>query len=283
MRSKMMVAGALAVMFCGTSVLATGDNEQEIIDRYLKKTQTKHIHKISWISASFTVNRINQDNPYNGFANYTSGHFSNTDIPWLGQAKTFGLEGGLILGRNFAWSLGGEYWLKLGTNQTGSFNYTPPGGTPAVVTNLVSQVQVWGIFSSIQYYLYNPPSRTGLINKLAVRIGGSLGYYQASWDLFSEYQNLNLTTSAPTGINTTFQGTAPSFSAHCGIDYPLSFMDMAIGANVGYIYLNFTNVAWYNQSDEEVVATYDGTAGGRVDLDLSGFCGKVELKRFFTF
>jgi hypothetical protein len=48
------------------------------------------------------------------------------------------------------------------------------------------------------------------------------------------------------------------------------------------MYLNFKNVAWYNDQDQEIVASYTGDADGRVDLGLSGFRAKIELKRFFS-
>ena len=55
-----------------------------------------------------------------------------------------------------------------------------------------------------------------------------------------------------------------------------------IGVDFGYMYLNFKNIAWYNSADEEIVVTYNNSEDSRVDLGLSGFRGKVELKRFFT-
>jgi len=283
MRSKITVVVASLFIFCGGSILSAAETEQDIINRFLKKAETKHVKKISWIAANFTLNRINRDNDYNKFANYSSNHFSNTNLPWIGEAKSFGIDLGLLLGKKFTWSVGGEYWLKMGTNQTGSFNYTPPDASPSDVDNLVSEVTVWGVSSAIQYYLYNPPSKSDLLNRLAVRVGGSVGYYQVSWDLWEGYQNLNLATTppAPTGVNTTFKGSAPAFSINAGVDYPLSFLDMALGIDVSYLYLNFNNVAWYNQSNEEVVATYNGASDGRVDLGFSGVRGKVELKRFF--
>ena len=52
--------------------------------------------------------------------------------------------------------------------------------------------------------------------------------------------------------------------------------------DANYLYLNFGNVAAYNSSDQEIVATYSGEEDGRVDLGMSGFRGKVELKRYFS-
>ncbi len=281
MRNRIAVVVAFLFMFCGDSILSAGETEQDIVNRFLKKAEDKQTRKLSWVAANITLNRINRDNDYNKFANYSSHHFSNANLPWLGEAKSLGIELGLMIGNKFAWSIGGEYWLKLGTNETGAFNYTPPDAPAAVVDNLVSEVQVWGVGSAVQYYLYNPPAKSNLLNRLAVRVGGSVGYYQVSWDLWDEYRNLNLATEAPTSSNTTFKGAAPGFSVNAGVDYPLSFLGMALGIDVSYLYLNFTNVAWYNQSNEEVVATYNGAADGRVDLGFSGVRGKVEVKRFF--
>jgi hypothetical protein len=281
MRALAAVVTATVVLLAGNPVFATGETEQDIVDRYLKKAEAKHGRKISWLAANFTFNRINRDNDYNKFANYSSGHFSNWTMPWVGDGKAFGLEVGMLVSGRFAWSFSGEYWLKMGLKESGSFDYAPPGGTPMVLDGVVSQVQVWGVNSTVQYYVYNAPTREALLSRLAVRIGATAGYYQASWDLWDNYQNLNLATSIPEGANTTFKGFAPSFSFQVGADYPLRLVNMVMGVDFGYLYLNFANVSWYNASDEEIVATYTGSSDGRVDLNFSGFRGKVELKRFF--
>ncbi|MDF1543823.1 MAG: hypothetical protein P1R58_01830, partial [bacterium] len=79
-----------------------------------------------------------------------------------------------------------------------------------------------------------------------------------------------------------FKGNAPGLSAGFGMDYPLNFYGLSFGADMSYFYLNFTNVAWYNSIDQEVVASVDGTEDGRIDLNFSGVRGKLELKRFFN-
>ena len=275
----MIVAFTLAL--ASAPVLFAGETEQDIVNRYLKKAEQKHTTKISWLSVNFTLDRINRENDYNRFAIYSSDHFSSTDIPWLGEGKSFGIDLGVVFRQRFAWSIGGEYWLKLGTHKTGSFDYNPPSGTPTVVTDLYSEIRVFGVSTSIQYYLLNPPFPQETQSNLALRLVGSVGYYQAGWDIWSEYQNLNLATSAPISENTTYKGTAPGFSFGVGADYPLKVFNLALGVDFTYLYLNFKNVAWYNAQNQEVIATYDGTSDGRVDLGLSGFRGKVEVKRFF--
>ncbi len=281
MRPIMALTAVLLLSLGSIPAAVSADTEQEIVEQFLKQRESRHPKRIGYISGNFVFNRINRDNDYNKFANHTSQHFADTDIPWIGDAKGFGLELGTMVGRRFSWSVGGEYWLKMGVNESGSFDYAPPDGIPTVVTDLVSEVQVWGLTSSLQYYLYNPPANPGLLNRPAVRLGATIGYFQATWDVWDSYQNLNLSTSLPEGANTTYKGSAPGGSVELGFDLPLSLWGMVLGTEVGYLYLNFTNVAWYNSSDQEVVVTYDESAEARVDLDFSGFTGKAELKRFF--
>jgi hypothetical protein len=51
---------------------------------------------------------------------------------------------------------------------------------------------------------------------------------------------------------------------------------------MNYLHLNFKNIAWYNTNGEEIVVSLNGTEDGRVDLGLSGFRGRIELKRYFN-
>ncbi len=269
----------ICMFIVGTSVNA--QTEEEIVQKYLKKTEQKHTQKLSWISVNFSVDRINRSSSYNDFATLVSRHFTNTSIPGLDKATAFGFDMGVVMQNRFAWTFGGEYWLKMGTNQSGSFTYDPPNGTPTTVTNLVSEITTYGINTGLKYYITNPPQPQKPVKDISFHIGGTVGYYWTNWDLWQEFENLNLATSTPVPENTTFKGSAPSFSLGFGVDYPLNFLDLALGADFSYLYLNFTNVAWYNSQDEEIVITYDGTADSRVDLDLSGFRGKIEVKRYF--
>jgi len=273
-------AVALACSFVSA---ASAETEQEIVDRYLKKAEKVQLKKLSWLSVNYQMDRINRNNDYNSFANYTSNQFSNADIPWLGQANTFGIDFGVAFKNKFAWTIGGEYWLTMGIDETGTFDYTNSLGASIPVENLKSEIQVYGVSTGLQYFLMNPPKPTAAVQEPTVRLNATVGYYHAKWDLWDDYENLNLATSTSTGSNTTFEGTAPGFSLGFGGDYPLNFFGLAFGADFSYLYLNFTNIAWYNSQDEEIVVTYNNAEDGRVDLGLSGFRGKVELKRYFTF
>jgi hypothetical protein len=282
MRRFMWVIGAILIT-AGAVGMASAETEQDIINRYLKKTEKKHTKKIGWAAANFTINRVNRQNDYNTFANYVSGQVANGELPWIRQAGSFGIDFGLGVRKDLVWTIGGEYWLKMGTDEAGPFSYTPPSGTPVTIENLTSEVQVYGVTTGLQYFVYHPPTPEDGLTKLAVRVNGNVGYYKATWDLWPEYENLNLSTSTSTGTNTTFEGTAPGFQLGFGIDYPFNFYGFALGADFSYMYLNFDQIAWYNSQDEEVIVTYTGTPDGRVDLDLSGFRGKIEVKRYFSF
>ena len=278
---RTVITVLLVTLICGISAYAQ-TSEQEIINRYLNKKKKIQTKKLGWISGSFSLDRINRDNDYNKFANYSSNQFSNTSLSWLGQAKSFGVDFGIVVKERIALSVNGEYWLKLGENQTGAFVYTPPDRTGGTIEEVKSEVEVWGISAAVQYYLWNRPTLLNKLDKMTFRVGGSVGYYEAKWNLWPEYQNLNLSTATYEDNNTTYKGTAPGIAGFVGVDYPLNFLGMSLGVDFGYMYLNFKNIAWYNSADEEIVVTYNNSEDSRVDLGLSGFRGKVELKRFFT-
>ncbi len=279
MRFKTIILLVIAVIFICSAIVSANDTEKELTNKFLQRLESKHAQKLTWISGYFSVNRINRDNDYNKFANFESNNFSTADFSWLGDAKSFGLEMGVIFKEKYAWSIGGEYTMKLGEELSGSYLYNPTG---TLIENPSSQISLYGFQTGLQYYIYNAPTLEKKLTSLAIRTGISVGYYQVKWDLWSDYSNLNLATSAPTGTNTTFQDNAPSFEIHLGADYPTNFLGLDLGLDMSYLYLNFNQVAWYNSQDNEVVASYNGTSEGRVDLNLSGIRGKIELKHFFN-
>jgi len=275
---KLLVAIILLVLVA--PILQAQNTEQELVDKFFERTKVKHTYKTAWLSVHFSMNRINRNNEYNSFATNTSEQLSNASLNWLNLAPAFGLDFGLLFKEKFAWSLGGEYWLKLSDELSGNIDYLATGST---IENPSSEIQVYGLYTGLQYYFFNHPRKIEHVQSLALRAGSSIGYYVANWDLWPDYQNLNLATGSPTTAeNTTFKGSAPGLKVTLGADYPVNIFGLVLGADLSYLYLNFKNVAWYNSSDEEVVVSYTGTPEGRVDLNLSGFTGKIELKRFFS-
>ncbi len=284
MRYTKFLMTLLLLAFSGSVVAQSTTNEQDVINRYIKKTVKKHARKIGWISANYTLNRINRNNDYNKFATYESGNFASTSLSTLDKAHSFGIDGGIIFPSKLAWSVGGEYWMKQGENVNGSFSYTPPGGSTVNISDLVSEIKVFGFSSGLQYYISSAPTAQDLNSSLALRVGAYIGYYQASWDLWDGYNNLNLSTSTTNNLNNTFKGSAPGYTVSMGIDYPMNILGLSTGIDFSYLYLNFNNIAWYNSIDQEMVASYSGTISedSRVNLGLSGFRGKIELKKFLS-
>lgn len=272
----------LLMAFSVSALAATNPAERELIEKYSRKIQKKHTRKLAWISGSFELNRINQKNDYNRFATYESKNFPGATIAWLDQAKAFSLEYGMRLNDKMAWNVSGEYWLKIGENNSGTFSYTPPGGLQTSVTDIVSEIQTYGFSAGLDYYLSGAPTVEESLTGTAFKIGASVGYHFVSWDVWDSYQNLNLATSAPASGNITYKGTAPSFSIGLGAEKPINVAGLSAAVDFEYLYLNFKNVAWYNTIDQEIVATYASSADSRVNLGLSGFRGRIELRRYFS-
>lgn len=281
MRLKLMLI--LVGMALLLSIPASAQNtEQELINKYLSKTtKQQKKKKLYWVSANYSLNRINRDNDYNKFAIYESSLFSNTDLSWLNTAMSFGLEFGWLVNDKFSWTLGGEYWMPVGETQTGSFDYNPPSGNQTV-NEIKSEIKVYGISTGVQFYVLNAPTPDQRLSKTAVKVGVGAGYYQAQWDVWDEYSNLNLATGSPSATNSTFKDNGLGLTFSLGAEYPLSASGFALGLDMHYLWLNFDQVSWYNSQEQEVVATYEGNDASRVNLGLSGVRGKIELKRFFN-
>ena len=279
MRFKAAFILAIGLVVVGSSFSFAQTSEDEFVQKYLRKFEKKHTRKLAWVSGYFSVNRINRNNGYNDFAVYESTNFTDGEIPWIKQSFAVGVDMGMIFKERFVWTLGGEYWMKQGDKLSGSYFYSPVATS---ISDPRSELKVYGVTTGLQYYLMNPPPKDGILKKMAVRSILSLGYYHADWDLWTEYANLNLATSTSTGNNTTFAGDAPGVTLGMGVDYPINILNLVLGVDMTYLYLNFTKVAWYNSLDEEVIVTTTGTSDGRVELELSGFTGKVQIKRFVS-
>lgn len=267
------------IFLFATTVASQTSSEDEFINNYLKKIEKKHTSRLTWISGYFSFNRINRDNDYNRFANLESVNFTDASVSWLGDAKVLGVDFGLLFGKRFGWTLSGEYWLKMGETLEGTYYYEPAG---TYLENPASEIQVFGASTGIQYYLMNPPKVGASAKDLSVRVGAAVGYYQVKWDLWDEYQDLNLATNTTDASSATFQDSGPGFFMNVGIDYPTKVWNLVLGVDMCLQYLEFDNVAWYNSSEQEVVASWSGDSDGRVDLEFTGLRGKVELKHFFS-
>lgn len=283
MSIKSIISLTLAMVLAGSCLTQANDKEQEIVSKYLARAEKMHAKKLGWVSFHYQYNRVNRaGNDYNKMASTLSTQIAGTDFKWITNTNAFGIEFGTIIKEKFAWTIGGELWSKAGDSYSGTFIYTPPSGTPVAVDNPKSEISVWGVTSGVQYYVMNHPNPADQLTGLAIRTGLNAGFYVAKWNLFDQYQNVNLSTGLDEGQNIAYKGSTLGFSFNLGADYPINLWDMSLGLDASYLLLNFGNVAWYNLQDEEIVATWTGDDTGRVDLDLSGFRAKVELKRFFS-
>ena len=282
MRFHKIILLIVFLAFSLSVVPAMAETEDEIVSRYFKKIEKEHVRKLGWISFNYSMNRINRHNDYNDFATLETNNFNNGTVNWLSQANSFGFDAGIVFNEKFAWSLGGEYWLKMGQNESGSYSYTPPGGLQTAVSDLKSTIKVSGFHTGLQYYFKGNPNVDYGLNQVALRGGFTVGYYKSTWEVWDGYDQYNLTTGTMATSTDSFEGSAPSFSVGLGFDYPMNIMGLSLGVDASYLNLNFTNVAWYNSVDQEIVASKDGTEDGRIDLNFSGVRGKVEVKKFFT-
>ncbi|MDZ4723059.1 MAG: hypothetical protein SGI97_04030 [candidate division Zixibacteria bacterium] len=279
----LVTVGLLTASSVLSQTRESNPREQEIVNSYLKKSVSQHNSKLSWFSANFGLNRIFRDNDYNKFVDNQRATFSNGRFGYLNMASSIGLEAAVVFKEKFAWTIGGELWLKMGETLEGSYSYNVPGGSgPSTVTNPKSEISVTGFSSGLQYFILNPPKLGESLSKMAVRIGGTVGLYQVNWELWQQYQNLNLATSNSAATNTTFKDNTVGFGLNLGLDYPINFGGLIVAADLNYLHLNFDNVAWYNLQNEEIIASLNGQEDGRVDLNLSGGRGKIELKKFFS-
>lgn len=284
MRVRLVLSVAVVALIASTAFSAPNPKEQELVDQFLKKTEKKHSpKKVGWFSANFTMNRINRNNEYNSFTNHINSSLSGGEFSWLDQAFAGGAEFGIGVSKKMAWLAGGEFWLTTGEQLSGTVSYVPPsGGTPVQLTDPQSEIKVYGAYTGVNYSIWNPRIAGQELIGGSAWVTGTVGYYQVNWDLFPQYENLNLSTATPDGVNAEFKGNAPGFSLGVGLDYPIGLAGLAFGAEASYLHLNFNNVAWYNAADQEVVATYNDSPDSRVDLKLSGVRARVSLKKYLS-
>jgi hypothetical protein len=183
-----------------------------------------------------------------------------------------------------AFTLGFNYWLKMGSTQSGDFNLSLVNATdPDIQTDfaLKSEIQVYGFGGEFGYFLTNPPDNDGVLRKIALKLSAGVGYYRANWELWQGVAGLNVDTQAEEPIDGTLTGSAPGGTLGISAEYPISFGGLVIQGTAKYLYLNFTSMKWYNNNNNQVVATYNAS-GGQVDLDFSGPRAQIGLKKYLS-
>jgi hypothetical protein len=269
--SKVIIT-LMAVAFLLTAVgSAFGETEDEIIARYLKKTEKKHKSKLGYFSAYYSYGKLSDKSDYNKFANYADFNIVGGNyVQTITRSNQIGACFGLMVTPSVALKLGFEYWDKLGSN----------------INDYESKVQIYGFSLGCDYYILNAPHKDAYLPGIAPRLGLTGGLYITKWDIWDGLQPFNLTTGVQDIVLANenagpMNGVAPGITATAGVDIPTPVWDMVIGTDISYLYLNFSKVKAYNSVDDELYVSYTASADDRVNLDFSGFRGKVEIRKFF--
>lgn len=254
---------------------AMAQTEDEIIAKYLKKTEKKHRIKVGFISGHFSYGKLSNEMGYYRTMSFTaSSELSSMDgfiRPHAGlyRSKEFGLSLGMMFKPKVALNLGFDYWWPFSTDFTVDLNST--FGVLEESGRFINDkgIKVYGFKVGFDYYLINEPDKMGVLHSLAVKAGGGMGYYKSSWNLWEEGDE----SSDPVNAS------APGFWVKSGVEYPLGFLDMVIAADMSYFYLNFSGLESYNESGGNMTLSYAGD-GREVEFDFSGLRGNLALKKF---
>jgi hypothetical protein len=268
---------------------AMAQTEDELVAQFLKKTEKKKTKKVGFFIINGSFGRLNRDNDYNKFSVRVTPLITSVDGTTIGVDKIdysqefFGGFGFIVSPKSSA-SIGFAYWLKMGSSQSGDMNLSLVNlnaSDPAYDFDLKSEVQVYGIAGNVDYFLTNPPDADGQLTNLSFKIGAGLGYYFANWEVWDGFTGYNLATGEPEVINGELEGQALGVSLQLAAEYPINLGGLVLESSAKYLYLNFTDMKWYNSYNEETVATVNNS-GLPVELNLSGPRFQIGLKRYFS-
>jgi len=271
------------------AVPAMAQTEDELVAQFLKKTEKNKVRKVGFFVVNGSFGRLNRDNDYNKFSVRVSPLISSVDGSSVGIEKInysqefFGGFGFIVSPKSSA-TIGFSYWLKMGSSEFGDMNLSLVNlgaSDPTYDFELNSQVQVYGIAGDLDYYLVNPPGADGQLNNLSFKVGGGLGYYFARWQVWEGFTGFNLTTGVPEVIDGKLKGSAIGVSLQVSAEYPIKLGGLVMEGSARYLYLNFTDMKWYNSYNEETVATVNNS-GLPVELNMSGPRFRIGLKRYFS-
>ncbi|MEE9441232.1 MAG: hypothetical protein V3V99_01000 [candidate division Zixibacteria bacterium] len=287
MRSRLLFLAILAVSLL-LAIPSFAQTEEELVNKFLKKAEKNQIKKVGYLIIQGSYGRLNSDNDYNYFTGRVSPLMATAtggpvSIDGIYRSKEFYLGFGILTSPKSSAQVGLTYWLKMGSKEVGNYDLTSLNLEDTDVRtdfDLSSQIQVYGLSGSFDYYLFNRPDKFGILEKAAIKVGGGSGIYFAKWDLWDGYSGFNLNTQTATTIEGNLTGMAPGFSAHVSAEYPIKMGGLILEGSLKYLYLNFAKMKWYNGNNEETVATYN-LSGDRVDLNLSGPRAQFGLKRYF--
>jgi len=279
--SAIIILGAVGTVFAQT--------EDEIVSKFMKKTEKKHVNKVGFIAAYFSYGKLSDNSSYNKYSIFVDKHLhalnpSDLEMDGAYRSDQLGVSFGMMVASRMAVKLGFEYWLKMGTDKVGDYSFSSdlaPYGEQRNF-NLVSELQVYGITSGLDLYLLNPPDKFGQFHSLAFRISGGGGFYMTQWKIWNGSSSFNLSTGASEANVEPLKGSAPGFYGGIGFDLPIRFLGMTLGSEAIYMVMNFNSVKSYNRLGEELYLSYPDETSKPIKLDYSGPRGKIELKKFFS-
>jgi len=274
MGKRLLPIVAILALFA-LAASAFGDTEEDIIAKYLKKTEKKHVTKLGFASASFGYGRLGNIDYYqsvNFAASSDAASLNGTLNPIEGiwRSNEISLNFGLMVAQRFALSIGFDYWLKMSTDA--NVDYTATIGVLEVEESYdtPSNVDVYGFNAGVSYYLTNPPTPDNGLAGLAVKVGGGGGIYMTKWNFWQDQNEDAEPVSA----------SAPAFWLQGGVEYPIGFLDLVIGADGRYFFLNFNDLNSYNEMSGDMELTYSST-GNEYELDFSGLRAQIGIRRYF--
>lgn len=288
MRAKVLTP-IILILSILLAVPVMAQTEDELVARFIRKTERKQKKKVGFIVFDGSYGKLANGSSYNNFARSTSPLISSSDgsstaIDGIYRSKEFFLGFGMMTSPRTSVIIGANYWLKLGSSNTGTFNLSltnPDDLVDHAGFDLKSEIQVYGMSTRFNYYLLNQPTRTGVLEKVALKLGLGGGYYFARWNIWEGYSGYNVSTSQPEVINGRLSGSSLGFTAGLSAEAPLGFGGLVFEASAKYHYLNFSKMKWYNSNNEETVVAAVNSSD-RIDLDFSGPRAQFGFRRYFN-
>ncbi len=275
------------ILLSGAVCSVFGQTEDQIVSKFLNKTEKKHINKVGFITGYFSYGKLSDNSPYNKYSifvdnNVAAQNPSDMKMDGAYRSNQLGISFGMMAASRIGVKLGFEYWMKMGTNKVGDYSLglAPYGDQKGF--NLVSELQVYGLTGGFDLYLMHPPDKFGRFNSLAVRFTGGGGFYMTQWKVWQGSSSYNLSTGTSEATTEPLKGSAPGFYGGIGFDFPVRFLGLTLGTEVIYQVMNFNNVKSYNSLGEELYLSYPDNTTDRINLDYSGPRGKIELRKFFS-
>ena len=103
---------------------AFADTEDEIIAKYLKKAEKQRKHRVYFGSVSFAYGKLPTYSDYTMFYHYSNRNINpGSPLTGIWRSKQLAFNMGMMVTRKVSVRLGVEYWLKLGSEAVGDYDF----------------------------------------------------------------------------------------------------------------------------------------------------------------